>query len=226
MKRSIFVFLAVCLLCSLAGCQKSTMPQPDFPLEENVITDALEQTGLPGVISESETFSSIEGHIVYVLRDPAKTYADTENKVLIAGISSAITEGERFLFVTFLSAPDEPATLPFVWKDWKQQIVFATLLFGGFADEEEVYRAFSNKETPESKESFEWEAQLPGGYCTVRYRLNASEITHSFPEPIVNRASYMVNVTIYESKSLYQKLQEKMKESKEQLESSPTEMPN
>jgi len=234
-KRLIFAFLAVGLLCSLAGCQKSIPPQPDvpseevastgamdqaglprpdFPLEEDVILTALEQTGLPGVISESETHSNLEGHMAYVLRDSTKTYADSDNKVLIAVISSAITKGERFLAVIFRSVPDEPATLPFVWEDWKQQIVFTTLLFGGFDDEEAVYRAFSGTETPEDEESFEWEAQLLGGYCTVSYQLNDSEVTHSFPEPIVDRAAYTVDITIYQSKLLYQKLQEEMMEEK------------
>lgn len=215
MMRSIFVFLVVCLLCSLSGCQKSTMPQPDFPLEEDVITDALEQTGLQGIISESETFSSIEGHIAYALRDPAKTYADTENKVLIAGISSAITEGERVLFVTFLSAPDEPATLPFVWKDWKQQIVFTTLLFGGFADEEEVYRAFSDKKIPEGEDRFEWDAQLPNGYCRVSYNFNT-----------ILAQPYTVRITIYESKSLYEKLHQKQLEGIEEMQPNLSETPN
>jgi len=194
---------------SLAGCQKSGLPQPDFPLEQDVIMTALEQTGLPGVISESETFSSIEGHTAYVLRDPMETYGDMENTVLIAGISSAITEGERFLSMIFLSAPDEPATLPFVWEDWKQQIVFTTLLFGGFEDGEEVYRAFSDKETPEGQERFEWDAQLPGGYCRVSYSFNT-----------IREQSYIVRVTIYESKSLYRKLHQKMVEGLEDMETS------
>jgi len=215
-KRLIFcTFLAVVLLCSLAGCQKSGLPQPDFPLEEDVVMTVLEQTGLPGIISESETFSSVEGHISYTLRDPTKTYGDTENKVVTAGISSANTNGERFLGMIFLSAPDEPAALPFAWEDWKQQIVFTTLLFGGFEDEEEVYRAFSDKEPPDDEERFEWDAQLPGGYCRVSYSFNTTL-----------EQSYTVRVTIYESKSLYQKLHQEIMEGKKELERSPADTPN
>lgn len=215
MKRSICTFLAVVLLCSLLGCQKNGLPQPDFPLEEDVITNALEQTGLPGVISESETFSSIEGHISYTLRDPTETYGDTENKVVTAGISSAITEGERFLSMIFLSDPDEPTTLPFEWEDWKQQIIFTTLLFGSFEDEEDVYRAFSNKETPEGEERFEWDAQLRGGYCRVSYNFNT-----------ILEQPYTVRVTIYESKSLYEKLHQKQMEGIEEMKPSAWATPN
>lgn len=210
----IHAVLAFGVICSLVGCQKNGLSQPDFPLEEDVIMTALEQTGLPWVISESETHSNIEGQIAYTLRNPTDTYGDTENKVLTAGISSAFTEGERFLTVTFPSTPDEPATLPFAWEDWKQQIVFTTLLFGGFEDEEEVYRAFSDKKTPEGEERFEWEAQLPGGYCRVNYSFDT----------ILNQSRF--DVTISESKSLYQKLYQEMMEQKEELESSPTETPN
>ncbi|MCE5235720.1 MAG: hypothetical protein LLF87_06665 [Eubacteriales bacterium] len=225
-KRAIYAALAFGVICSLAGCQKSNLPQPDFPLEEDAILAALEQAGLPGVISESETRSSHEGHMAYTLRDPAKTYGDTGNKVVTAGISSAITEGERFLSMIFLSAPDEPATLPFTWEDWRRQIIFTTLLFGGFEDEEAVYRAFSDKETPEDEESFGWEAQLPGGYCTVSYNLIASKATSSFPDPIVNRASYTVRVTVYESKSLYQRMYQEMMDVRKEMERSPAQTPN
>ena len=204
MKRLISTFLAVGLLCALAGCQKSRLPQPDFPLEEDVITAALQQTGLPGVISESETYSSVEGHIAYTLRDPEETYGDTENKVLIAGVSSAITEGECFLSVNFPSNPYEPVTIPFSWEDHKQQLVFATLLFGGFEDEEEVYRAFSVKETPMYEDRFKWDAQLQGGYIRVSYSMDT-----------VLRTSFFT-VTIYESKSLYQTLYQDRMEMKEE----------
>lgn len=230
MKRVICTFLAFGVLFSLAGCQKNALPRPDFPLEEDTILAALEQAGLPGVISESETRSYVEGQMAYTLRDPAKTYGDTENKVMVAGISSAITEGERFLSMIFSSAPGEPAAFPFAWEDWEKQIVFTTLLFGGFADEEAVYRAFSGKKTPEDEESFEWKAQLPGGYCTVSYRVNdylkATEVHNSSSEPIENIASYIVRVTIYESKALYQRMYQEMMEVRKEMERSPVPTPN
>ncbi len=206
LKRSISTFLAFGMLCALAGCQNSRLRQPAFPLKENVIKNALKKTGLSGIISESETFSSVKGHIAYTLRDPEETYGDTENKVLIAGVSSAITEGERFLSVNFPSNPYEPVTTPFSWEDWKQQLVFATLLFGGFEDEEEVYRAFSVKETPMYEDRFKWDAQLQGGYIRVSYSMDT-----------VLRTSFFT-VTIYESKSLYQTLHQDRMEMKEELD--------
>ena len=60
MSRLKYVFLLVCvlgMLCILTGCQKGERFQTAFPLEEKVVTDTLEKVGLPGVISESETFS-------------------------------------------------------------------------------------------------------------------------------------------------------------------------
>ena len=222
MKRLIPTFLAFSLLCTLAGCQKGTLPQPDFPLSEDVITAALEQTGLPGVISDSETYSSVEGHIAYTLRDPEETYGDTENRVVIAGVSSAITEGERFLAMVFtadsIAKQGEPGTRTFAWEYWKQQFVFATLLYGGFLDEEEVYRAFSDKETPEDERRLEWDAQLSGAY--VRVSRTFMEYDARSAEP------YSVRVTFYESKSLYEKQYEEMMKRKEELDQIPAETPN
>ena len=105
MKRLIYLFLAVCvlgiLLYSLADCKKDERFQTTFPLEKEVITATLEKAGLPGIISESETTSYTEGHILYVVRSPTETYDDTSNSVFLAGISSANYEGERMLSTTF-----------------------------------------------------------------------------------------------------------------------------
>ena len=88
------------------------------------------------------------------------------------------------------------------WEDWKQQIVFATLLYGGFEDEEQVYQAFADKELPYGENVFQgWDAQLPEGYCTVTYR-TISESSN----PKQKRHALM-GVNIYESQELYQRLQ-------------------
>ncbi|MEA4969551.1 MAG: hypothetical protein VB051_03365 [Candidatus Pelethousia sp.] len=195
-KRAVCAALMLCLLCSLTGCKKKALPQPKLPLSEAAVNAALEKTGLPGAIAADETQSIAPKHTLYVVRDP-------DNEMFVAGISSGDEGGERCLFASFTSDPDIPAELPFTWADWKEHIVFATLLFGGFADEEEVYRAFAGQTAPAEEETFEWDAQLPAAYCRVRYRLRPTRIIHTFPEPIIERYAYLVNVRIYESKALY-----------------------
>lgn len=205
MKRMIYLFLAVCVLgtlCSLSGCKKDERFQTNFPLEEEVITATLAKVGLPGIISESETASYREGHINYILRSPTETYDGTNNSVLLASISSANYEGERLLLTMF----DQPVVSDQIeWEDWKQQIVFATLLYGGFDNEEDVYREFCGKELPDGQTSFNWDAQLSGGYCKVDYTTSSNTIYNEDGWPIQKRTASM-RVNIYESSELFQKL--------------------
>lgn len=214
------------LLCSIAACKKDVLPQPKFPLAAAAITDTLEKAGLQGGISESETTSNDEGYTRYVVRSPTEAYSDRicleeaqanpSSRVIIASASSAIIEGERTLFTTFdqIYISDQ-----FAWEDWKQQIVFATLLYGGFEDEEEVYRAFLGKALPEGENSADWDAQLPGGYCWMRYMPRKSKIFEGEYDIPTWRHSGTLFVKIYESKALFQKHQQDSIKRKEALES-------
>ncbi|MDO4275989.1 MAG: hypothetical protein Q4D16_20155 [Eubacteriales bacterium] len=227
-KQLILVFLSVGMLgmlCFVSGCKKDVLPQPTFPLDEEVVNAALEKSGLPGILSESETASWAEGQMVHAVRSLTITYSDTISaeeananpitRLLIASIvsnSSEITEGKRMLFIRFgqIDVPDQ-----MTWEDWKQQIVFATLLYGGFEDEEQVYQAFADKELPclHGESSFQaWDAQLPGGYCIVNYR-----ISNETSKPVAKQEASM-GVYIYESKELYQRIQQKIKKPATQAE--------
>ncbi|WP_312634820.1 hypothetical protein [Oscillibacter sp.] len=205
MKRLIYVFLAVCVLgalFSLIGSKKDERFQTTFPLEEEVITATLEKAGLPGIISESETDSYRKGHMHYVVRSPTETYDGTNNSVFLVDISSSNYEGERMLFTIFDQSIDSDQI---EWEDWKQQIVFATLLYGGFENEEDVYQAFLEKELPDGKTSFRWDAQLSGGYCRVDYS-SRSHTTYNEDGFPTRKQSASLRVNIYESYELYQKL--------------------
>lgn len=212
MKRLIFVVLAVGvfgMICFVSIYKKDVLPQPTFPLDEEVINVALEKSGLPGMLSESETTSWADGQRMHIVRSPTITYSDTISteeasvnpsaRLLIAGITSVTIEGERVLIAVFdqIDVSDQMS-----WEDWKQQIVFATLLYGGFEDEEQVYQAFAGKELPYGENAFQrWDAQLLGGYCTVTYHT-----TNESSNPTQKRHAWM-GVNIYESQALYQRLQ-------------------
>ncbi|MDO4273198.1 MAG: hypothetical protein Q4D16_05990 [Eubacteriales bacterium] len=213
MKRLKFVFLVagmVSLLCPITASAKDVLPQPAFPLEEDVITETLEKAGLPGEISKSETTSFTEGQMAYVVRDPIETYDGSSNKLFIARINSAVYEGERVLFAAF---DQKDVSDQIEWEDWKPQMVLAALLYGGFEDEEEVYQAFLGKEIPYTTENpyevyenpFSWEVQLPEGYCTVSYSYRGQTIYDEDGFP-VRKQSAIMEINIYESKELCQKL--------------------
>ncbi len=224
MKRLFPMLFAIALF--FAGCQRAALPQPDFPLREDVVLAALEQTGLPGVISESETQSYTENHISYTLRDPVQTYGDTENKVVTAGVSSALVEGGRFLSMTFISDAHVLKTVPFAWEDWKRQIEFATLLYGGFADADAVYRAFAEQEAPQGAESFAWDARLAGGYCRASYSLMNAGTAQEDEFGITRRLQrYFLRVTIYASEAQYQSMQKAAEEKRKELEDNRAKAP-
>lgn len=214
-------------LCSLTGSKKDERFQTTFPLEKEVITAMLKKTGLPGTISESETGSYRAGHIHYVVRSPTETYNGTNNSEFFAYISSSNYEGERMLFTLFDQSVDSEQI---VWEDWKQQIVFATLLYGGFENEEEVYQAFLEKEVPKdffgkavelpagySRVSYRGDVQLPEGYCMVSYTFS-SHRTYNEDDFPIKKQSASLRVNIYESYELYQKLQQEAMERREILE--------
>ena len=94
------------------------------------------------------------------------------------------------------------------WEDWKQQITLATTLYGGFENEEEVYQAFQEQEVPEGQTRLQWDADLPGGYCTVSYR-NRSSTIYDEDGFAIEKNSATLFVNIYETSELYQEIQEK-----------------
>lgn len=206
MKRSISLLLILCILAALlAGCKKEKQFQTTFPLDEETVTAALEKAGLPGVISESETASASKDHISYAIRSTEETYDGTDNPRLLASISSANLEGGRMLAIIF---DQKVEANQMVWEDWKQQLLFAAALYGGFGNEEALYQAFSGKELPEGQTAFTWDVQLPEGYCKVSYSYR-SNTTYDEAGFAVENQSAALQVNVYESQELYQKLQSK-----------------
>lgn len=190
MKRLICLCVAFAVLFSLSGCQKTGLSRPDFPLTAEAVAAALEETGLPGTVSEEETQSLADRYVLYMLRG--------EDHALTMDISSAFRDGKRLLKISYY-APSVPVGPAFAWADWKQQLVFAALLFGGFADKEEVYRAFSEQDVPAGKlppaddaraefvaERYQWEARLPAGSCEVAYELFNTSIENSIDNNPLN----------------------------------------
>lgn len=205
MRQRPYLFLLICvlgILCILAVYKQGGSDQTAFPLEEDVVTEILEKVGLPGVISQAETSSPASGSINFVVRSETEYYEGTENPVLIAGISSANYKGKRILSTVF---DQSVVSEQIEWEDWKQQIVFATLLYGDFENEEEVYLAFLENEIPEGKTAFTCDAQLSSGYCTVSYRPRNHTIYDENGFAVKKRSASMW-VNIYESYELYQEL--------------------
>lgn len=166
MKERLFtlVMTVVAAALVLSGCQTApaetppaeTLPQPEFPLTEEAVNAALEQSGFPGEISAEETQSYQEGHIAYSLRDDSRTYTAGGNAVLqrrdlqFPGRWRALSGSHR--------APAQPeraaGALPVGGHEAGAGDGRAALR--RLHREEELYRAFSEEEFPQEQKVGQW----------------------------------------------------------------------
>ena len=204
MKRRnlLIVFLsALAIFCILTGCQKSREFQTVFPLDAATVNETLTKAGLPGSVCEDETYSQQEGHVSYTIRRAPEHPDEPEDGVFVASVSSVQLTDGRLLYTTFVQHRDSDQ---FQWADWKQQIVFAAMLYGGFADEEAVYQALSEQGDPADGE-YRWEAELPAGCCRVSYGAKDNK-TYDEDGFEVHTYTATLRVDVFETRALYESL--------------------
>lgn len=226
MKKHIILGLLIAGLLTLTACvenspytegpdsiPKESMAEPEFPLDKGTIMKTVDSLNLPCVISEdeSEELLTRENTVYsnYVLRDPERKYhEDSLDTILYGGIISGIVDGNRYMSTIFDAKSHMVNDKPFAWEDWKQEIIFITILYGGFEDEEEVYRALSKLEVPDDDKVLKWGVQLSNGYCGVQ----RSSIT----QPADSRG-YTIWINFYETEELYLKMEQEKKEAQEKV---------
>ena len=172
-----------------------------FPLSEKAVTTALNDVGLPLTISSEETQSFTEGQITYTLRSGG------EDRFPWGAVSSAVYGGgKRFCQVTHLEAAGEDIT--FHWEDWQKTVTLAGKLWGGFDDDDQLYRQLSDLNIPDDTVTgASWETDTNGGFCRVSYSVTM----------IQSKPSHVnFTITFYESQQEYRQM---MKESLQQRES-------
>ena len=192
---------ALAIFCILTGCQKSREFQTVFPLDAATVNETLTKAGLPGSVREDETYSQQEGHVSYTIRRAPESPDEPEDGVFVASVSSVQLADGRLLYTTFVQHRDSDQ---FQWADWKQQIVSATMLYGGFADGEALYQAFAEQGVPEDGES-RWEADLPEGYCRVSYGAKDNK-TYDEDGFEVHTYTATLRVDMFETRALYESL--------------------
>lgn len=226
MKKHIILGLLIAGLLTLTACvenspytegpdsiPKESMAEPEFPLDKGTIMKTVDSLNLPCVISEdeSEELLTRENTVYsnYVLRDPERKYhEDSLDTILYGGIISGIVDGNRYMSTIFDAKSHMVNDKPFAWEDWKQEIIFITILYGGFEDEEEVYRALSKLEVPDDDKVLKWGVQLSNGYCGVQ----RSSIT----QPADSRG-YTIWINFYETEEFYLKMEQEKKEAQEKV---------
>lgn len=197
MKRKWILIVALAGILVLTGCSANTerLAEPTFPLAQSDIQAVLDELSLPWIIIQEGTRHSFydQEATMFSLRDiEKKLNEESENTILYAGISSGIERGSRELDVSLAAGSFGLAEKPFAWEDWKQEIILATILYGGFESREEVYRALARLDVPEDDRGFKQGVSLSNGYCVV---------TKSKSRPV--SGDYVVWIHFYASEALY-----------------------
>ena len=187
----------------------ASLPCPPYPLDLSTIQDAINESGIGGEISSSETESYKNGHVLYVIRDFEEKYNIVEedeasypySNIVVASVDSTLIDGERVLYTTFYQR-DIPET--FDWEIWKKHIVFSTLLYGGFEDELELYGNLRKKDIiQKSDESAVVTLDLSKVYIITKY--SGRKIQRIDENGgVVNEYSAFMSMSVYPSKQLYE----------------------
>jgi hypothetical protein len=191
----------------LAGCQKKElMPQPEFPLSEEALAAALEETGLSWSIEQAdERTDGTDTSIVYTLHRPETRVG--YNGVFITSYDTE--ELDRVLQIDFREPQnkqwwqDEKTAC---WADWRETLALVARLYGGFKDAKEIYRACSRTELPQDKNIL-WQGTLTGGYFIM--------VTENPMKPKRLSMGNSVRFKVYETEDAYllaQQIAEKIRE--------------
>lgn len=178
-----------------AGCQRTEeAPRPEFPLSQETLAAALDETGLSWTIRQAdERTDGTDQTVVYTLNRP-ESGVDYNTAFVNGYHSSAYGRSLELIFHVpqdkqWWVERKEPR-----WEDFQQAMALAARLYGGFADPEELYRACSAVELPRDVRVL-WEGALTGGYC----RVTASAPLKSW----ASSKGYSVTVRVYESEEAY-----------------------
>ena len=192
-KKSFFIVILLCAtITAFYSYKNHSLPVPAFPLQRQVLEDALSKSGLVWEIAEEEVVK--DGHILYTLNNSQGQPS--------AFVSSVESSGKRILQINFLTSKGSPSNIP--QKDWEKAVSFATILYGGFRNQTQVYDNFRQTcdekavidDVPgalsEFRERIRWENELNGVTCFLGF--GVCQKGGGLPE------AELVNITFSETK--------------------------
>ena len=205
LRRFVLPVTAVCIIAfGIALFNRRT----DHSLTEADVMAAAQQAGLSLELSKEGAESWGEGHILYTLTGENATVS----------VSHALVDGEQVWQLHCLSQAEEMPE--FSWADWAPYLSFASRLFDGAMDSEELFHVLSSDALPEpvpltedgggraESKVLNWQAQLSDGYSVVNWRRHGSELTRAFPSPVIHRWESVLSVSLYGSKDIYETMHE------------------
>ena len=148
-----YLLSVICIVCVSGGCRIQRLVVPKYPLQKEDVEESLKEYDISCIVEEH---SPTEESLSFSLRNE-------EDKALYAGIRSQQLEQGRTLGVTFLSFDSETDISE---EECKKVILMATRLFGGFRNDQQVYKKF-NKECQVEKD-IRWKKEIEGIECEVK----------------------------------------------------------
>lgn len=195
MKKSCILILALSMaLVIICVCRKPKMPVPEYPLNADTISIALQEWGFSCTMEEDSWVR--QGRTQWNLYS-------TENGKLFASVSSAKKDGERILFVSFMPFHTTNAILV---DELENAVIFATSLFGGFENTHQVYDNFIHdydtlntekkqydissriRTYPMREGDSRWESSIDGTTCRI-----------SLEQPILSEPQEFLGVIMFAS---------------------------
>lgn len=201
LRKFCFKLLAVTMILSTSlttGChKKEVLPQPEFPLSEKTLMELVQAQGLDWTLGQSGQAELADSKSAYGLIRP-----ETEKDFSTVMVTSARSDKiGRYLSAVLVISRDElqwPLEEPHSWSDWKELLQLSARLYGGFEDDEAIYRACSETELS-VEETLLWDGALTGGYC----RISTSAPIQDWSPYVGGKLVFYIYVDIFESTDAY-----------------------
>ena len=157
------------------------MPSNIDNIDTHALEDIIEEIGLSWKIVKKDSWG--EGRVLFECVN--------EDNLSIATISTAIEDNKKVLQLSFFSTTEITAPLPN--EDLEKVFQLASVLYGGFDEEDQFYQNFlsTNEETEfiervleDDKESIRWQNSINDIDCFVGYRNLESDAETQTPELI------------------------------------------
>lgn len=198
MRKLVIIIISLSAVLSVScGCSKQSLPISDYPLSADTVEAAVEKVGFSWTISREDSWA--ENHTVYEL--------DNDDEKLIAFISNAGEDDKRFFSLVSFSSwgGSSDIMVPLLEEEWEKAIVLATILYGGFEDENQVYENFKDTygESTLTYKTIEddfsgnspertiiiWDNEVEGINCSISFSQQGED-------PLITE---IVNITFYNS---------------------------
>ncbi len=167
----VIIIIALCISAGIFynQCENQKMPASIFPLQREVLEQVLSGSGLGWNAAEENTLR--EDHVLYVINN--------QEGQPVAEISSVGGNEKRILQINFLALKGTQANIS--QKDWEKAVRLATILYGGFKNENQVYKNFQETYderviidrvpgyNPEFCERIRWENEIGGVNCFLGF---------------------------------------------------------